>query len=149
MEYIPSNIYVKWNHSRNGKSLIPSLYECVSKSFRTESITKYTLTLGITHWETTQRVMAAKLTRLTHKIAIQLHLVEENSTICSSRSRRPVRKLLDTPSYSQGSNPARGLDIHPRSTADRGLAILQSPTKMSRSIHSFRSYFWIGTGQRA
>jgi hypothetical protein len=43
--------------------------------------------------------MAAKLTRLTHKIAIQLHLVAESSTICSSRSRRPVRKLLCTPSY--------------------------------------------------
>jgi hypothetical protein len=43
--------------------------------------------------------MAAKLTRLTHKIAIQLHLVAESFTICSSRSRRPVRKLLDTPSY--------------------------------------------------
>jgi len=26
--------------------------------------------------------------------------VAENCTICSSRSRRPVRKLLDTPSYS-------------------------------------------------
>jgi len=38
--------------------------------------------------------MAEKLTRLTHKIAIQLHLVAENS-----RSRRPVRKILDTPSY--------------------------------------------------
>jgi len=25
--------------------------------------------------------------------------VAENCTICSSRSRRPVRKLLDTPSY--------------------------------------------------
>jgi hypothetical protein len=43
--------------------------------------------------------MAAKLTRLTHKIAIQLHLVAESCTICSSRSRRPVRKLLDTLSY--------------------------------------------------
>jgi len=43
--------------------------------------------------------MAAKLTRLTHKVAIQLHLVAENCTICSSRSRRPVRKLLVTPSY--------------------------------------------------
>jgi len=28
--------------------------------------------------------MAAKLTRLTHKIAIQLHLVAESPTICSS-----------------------------------------------------------------
>jgi hypothetical protein len=40
--------------------------------------------------------MAAKLTRLTHKIAIQLHLAVENCIICSSRSRWPVRKLLDT-----------------------------------------------------
>jgi hypothetical protein len=74
------------------------MYEGVSKSFRTESITKYMLTYGITHWEATQRVMAAKLTRLTHKIAIQLHLVAESRTICSSRSRRLVRILLDTPS---------------------------------------------------
>jgi len=43
--------------------------------------------------------MAAKLTRLTHKITIQLHLVAESCTICSSRSTRPVRKVLDTPSY--------------------------------------------------
>jgi hypothetical protein len=52
-----------------------------------------------TLWEATQRVMAAKLTRLTHKIAIQLHLVAESCTICSSRSRRPIRKPLVTPSY--------------------------------------------------
>jgi hypothetical protein len=57
------------------------------------------LTFGITRWEATQSVMAAKLTRLTHKIAIQPHLVAESCTICSSRSRRPVLKLLDTPSY--------------------------------------------------
>jgi len=43
--------------------------------------------------------MAAKLTRVTHKIAIQPHLVTESCTICNSRSRRPVRKLLDKPSY--------------------------------------------------
>jgi len=40
--------------------------------------------------------MTAKLPRLTHKIAIQLHLEGESCTICSYRSRRPVRKLLDT-----------------------------------------------------
>jgi len=40
--------------------------------------------------------MAAKFTRLTHKILIQLHIVVENPTIWSPRSRRPVRKLLDT-----------------------------------------------------
>jgi hypothetical protein len=45
-------------------------YEGVSKSFRTESITKYTLTTINTRWEPTQRVMAAVLTILTHKIAI-------------------------------------------------------------------------------
>jgi hypothetical protein len=43
--------------------------------------------------------MAAKLTRLTHKMEIQLNLVTESSTIFSSRSRRSVWKLLDTPSY--------------------------------------------------
>jgi hypothetical protein len=43
--------------------------------------------------------MVAKLTRLTHKIAIQLHLVAESCTIFSSRSRWPVRKLLDTSLY--------------------------------------------------
>jgi hypothetical protein len=43
--------------------------------------------------------MAAKLTRLTHKIAIQLHLVAESCTIYSSRSGQPVQKFLDTLSY--------------------------------------------------
>jgi hypothetical protein len=46
--------------------------------------------------------MAAELTRLTHEIALQLHLVAESCTTCSSRSRRPVRKLLDTPSDDDG-----------------------------------------------
>jgi len=49
--------------------------------------------------EATQKVMAVKLTMLNHKIAIQLQLEAESCTICSSRSRRPVRELLDTPSY--------------------------------------------------
>jgi len=43
--------------------------------------------------------MAVKLTRLTHNIAMQLRLVAESCTICSSRSKRPIRELLDTPSY--------------------------------------------------
>jgi hypothetical protein len=51
-----------------------------------------------TRWEATQRLMAAKLTRLTHKITIQLYLVAESCIISSSCSRRPVRKLLDTSS---------------------------------------------------
>jgi hypothetical protein len=42
--------------------------------------------------------MAAKLTRLIHEITIQLHLMAESYTFCSSRSMRPIRKLLDTPS---------------------------------------------------
>jgi hypothetical protein len=49
--------------------------------------------------EATQRVMAAKLTRLTQKIVIQLHLMAESCTVCSSHSRQPAQKLLDTPSY--------------------------------------------------
>jgi hypothetical protein len=40
-----------------------------------------------------------KFTRLTHEIAIQLHLVAEGYTVCSFRSRRSARKLLVTPSY--------------------------------------------------
>jgi len=43
--------------------------------------------------------MASKLTRLTHKMAIQLLLVADSSTFRSSRSRRPVRKLLNTSSH--------------------------------------------------
>jgi hypothetical protein len=58
-------------------------YEVVSKSFRSESITKYTLTTINTRWEATQRVTAVKLTRLTHKIGIQMHLVAKSCTICS------------------------------------------------------------------
>jgi len=45
------------------------LYEDVSKSFWTESITKCMLTTINTCSEATQRVMVAKLTRLAHKIA--------------------------------------------------------------------------------
>jgi len=69
-----------------------NMYEGLSRSFWTDSVTKYTLTAIDTRWEATQRVMAEKLTRLTHKIA-------ETCTICSSNSRQPVWKLLDMPSY--------------------------------------------------
>jgi len=68
--------------------------------------------------------MAAKLTRLTHKI--QLHLVVQSYTICSSRFRRSVRKLLDTPSYvyrdqtKQISWPnERTMDANTRTTTER------------------------------
>jgi hypothetical protein len=72
---------------------------CIQK-FPDWVIRKYMLTAINTCWEATQRVMVEKLTRLTHKIVIQLHLVAESCTICSSRFRRLVRKLLDTPLYS-------------------------------------------------
>jgi hypothetical protein len=91
---------VKWRWRQHGPPNLVSystIRGCIQK-FPDWVVTKYTLTTINTRWEATQRVMAAKLTRLTHKIAIQLHLVAENCTICSSRSRRPVRKLLDTPS---------------------------------------------------
>jgi hypothetical protein len=48
-----------------------------------------------------------KPTRLTQKIEIQLHLVAESCITCSSRSRRPVRKLLDIPSYTASCNSQR------------------------------------------
>jgi hypothetical protein len=79
------HVLVIWR-MRTQNSTVILIYEGVPKSFRTESITKYTLT-------------TKKRTRLTHKTALQLHLVSGRCTICSSRSRRPVRKLLDTPSY--------------------------------------------------
>jgi hypothetical protein len=86
---------IQWHHySVHHHNLLSLRYERVSKSFRTELM----ITIN-TREEATQRVMAAKLTRMTHEIAIQLHLVAQNCTICSSRSRRLVRKLLDTPSY--------------------------------------------------
>jgi hypothetical protein len=69
--------------------------------------------------------MAAKLARLTNKMAIQLHLVAESCTICSSRSRRPLRKLLDTPSYTSF--------VRPRFSLSR---------KSCNGLHSFKqSYF--------
>jgi hypothetical protein len=74
-------------------------YEGVSRSFRTKSITKSTTSTINTRWEATKRILAVKLTRLIQKLAIQLHLVAESCTICSSLSTRPVRKPLDTPSY--------------------------------------------------
>jgi len=55
--------------------------------------------------------MTAKLTRLTQKIVIQLHLVAESRAICISRSRQPVRKLLDTHSYVARNIEALDLSI--------------------------------------
>jgi len=42
---------------------------------------------------------------MTNKTTIQLHLTAESCTIYSSSSRRPVRKILDTPSYKRGVLP--------------------------------------------
>jgi hypothetical protein len=58
--------------------------------------------------------MAVKLTRLTNKIAIQPHLVAKSCTICSSRSRRPVRKLSDTLSYSKQALDTLSVKILPK-----------------------------------
>jgi hypothetical protein len=85
------------------------IYEGVPRSFWTEAIVKYMLTTINTHWEAVQRVMVAELTRLTQKIAIQLHLVAESCSICSTHFRRPVWKLLATPSYhARGTSPGPG-----------------------------------------
>jgi hypothetical protein len=82
-----------WNYIRGCNQKFPDWVD-------NEITTTTTTTTTNSRWEAIQRVMAAKLTSLTHKIATQLPLVVESCTICSSRSRRPVRKLLDTPSYS-------------------------------------------------
>jgi hypothetical protein len=74
--------------------------------------------------------MAAKLTRVTHKITIQLHVVAESRTICSSCSRRPVRKLLDTPSYGVGPREHwdTGFEPPPRNPSDGPIPHPRSPT---------------------
>jgi hypothetical protein len=92
--------FVERNVTNTWRNLGLHVYEGVAKSFRTKSIKKQVSAAINTRWKATQSVMAAKQTRLTHKIAIQLQLLAESSTICSSCSKRPFRKLLDTPSYS-------------------------------------------------
>jgi len=67
----------------------------VSKSFRTESITNHQQQILVEK----RHKGPVKLTTPTDKIALQLHVVAESCTVCNSHSRRPVRKLLDTPSY--------------------------------------------------
>jgi hypothetical protein len=121
-------------------SQFQATYEGVSKSAYTESITKYMFTTINTHLEATQRVMVTKLTRLTHKIAIQLHLLAESCTICSSCYRRPVRKLLDTPSYIQAKpSPPYFPGIH----SNIILPVSQSPrivTCGSEYVEDIRNY---------
>jgi hypothetical protein len=52
--------------------------------------------------------MATKFTTLTHRMVTQLDLVAESCTNCSSRSRWPVRKLLDKLLYlNSGENAFR------------------------------------------
>jgi hypothetical protein len=58
-------------------------YAGVSKSFWPEYDNEIA-TIN-TRSEATQRFIAAKFTILSHKIAIQLHLVAESCTICNSR----------------------------------------------------------------
>jgi hypothetical protein len=81
------DIFTDFNWSiRIGIKPRPLLRDCIQK-FPDRAITKYTLTTINTRWEATQRVMAAKLTRLNHKIAIQLYLVADSCTICCPRSQ--------------------------------------------------------------
>jgi len=61
---------IERNEHMMGGHACSSVYEGVSKNFRTESITESKTNI---RWEAIQRVMAAKLTRLAHKRAIQLH----------------------------------------------------------------------------
>jgi hypothetical protein len=111
------------------------LYEDVSKSFRPESVTKYTLIFGSSRYCPLQRVMAAKLTRLIHKIPIQVYLVAESCTICSCRSRRPVRKLLDTSScLIQYSNSMEQSFLRSELSLSQGISLL-----WNRKVH-YRVY---------
>jgi hypothetical protein len=98
VSYTPRSLYHRVKSPRHTLDRkLEYIRGCIQK-FPDWIITKQTTTIN-TGWEATERVMAAKRTRLTHKIAMQLHLVAESCTICSSSSRRPVRKLSDTLSY--------------------------------------------------
>jgi hypothetical protein len=98
---------------------------------------KYTLTTIDTRLEATQRVMAVKLTRLTHKVAIQLHLVT-SCTICSSRSRRPGRKLSDSLSY--GFFYGQELLAPPPNTQDGQQPLVGCPRLLIQYIRSYCPY---------
>jgi len=89
-----SRVFLSPLAMRHSWVLLTKMYEVISKSFRTESMTKYTTTKINSRWEATQRVMGAKLATLTHKIAIQLHPVAESCNICSSHSGRPVPRNI-------------------------------------------------------
>jgi hypothetical protein len=99
-KWLHSYLFTSMKRNRNMPQLIgqgPTLRGCIQKF--PDWVDNETTTIINTRWEASQRVMTAKLARLTHKIAIQLHLVAESCIICSSHARRPVRKLLDTSSY--------------------------------------------------
>jgi len=78
--------------------------------------------------------MAAKLTRLTHKIAIQLHLVAESFIIRSSSSRRPIRKFLDTPSYILPSGRMIKFHTHTKTLHDYTKHAIRKLARNFRSI---------------
>jgi hypothetical protein len=85
--------------------------------------------------------MASKLTRLTHRIAIQLNLVAESCTICSSRSRPPVPKLLDIPSFTGWANfwPMRNITLFKCKRFKNFLWILQPADigKWNSLLHAY------------
>jgi hypothetical protein len=108
-----------------------------------------------TRWEATQRVMAAKLTRLAHKIAIQLHLVAGSCTICSSRCRRPEanRKVSVKCSvnriYATDRNSKFQLEIQLCKSNFLGRCLLwTSPCSRTRKLptNSGGHYYPAGTG---
>jgi hypothetical protein len=55
-----NKIRIKFHENLGNATLKIQKYEGVSKSFRTEATTKYTLTFGITRREATEGVMARK-----------------------------------------------------------------------------------------
>jgi hypothetical protein len=76
--------------------------------------------------------------------AIQLHLVAESCTICSSHSRRPVRKLLDTPSYmATRRNKLRLFIYRPVTACKSGFLTQKKKRKQGRKVtlHFIRSFF--------
>jgi hypothetical protein len=93
-------------------------------------------------WEATQVITAAKLTRLTHKIAIKLHLVAQSCIICSSCSRRPVRKPLEYSLKHLNLERLRGWEIlhKQRAEADENFTCRQGRPHCLQLGYEFVNY---------
>jgi hypothetical protein len=126
--------------------IIVIIYKGVSKSFRTESITKEK---PMNTFRSNTKGYGGKITRLTHKIAIQLYLVAESCTICSSYFWRPVRKLLDTLSYIHARPVSPGIvqqimpTVYTSGSLDTWMIVCLTATKFDTFIFPMLGFVFV------